>query len=270
MVEGGLDPWMAEHWPAPDDPIALGLAWLPIVLLQRGRLRSGVDALRRAWQRAETLENGAYSMAHVSLNSALFWAAMGDGQAVIEHARDMSKLGGELDAVLWTTLGDIYEQLGSALATPSVEQASAIQARAAMFEGFSGPLAIVLYLYGAQAALQIEHHELAAAMLDGVDRVSSSRGLRQFDAEAMRFRAAIAPLPERASLLADAARTAVRQGAVRYRLRALVDLVEHDPSFLVGKASAAESLQQAATDVPEPEGDPDVERALALVAAAAR
>ena len=76
-------------------------------------MRSGVDSLRRAWQRAETLENGAYSMAHVSLNSALFWAAMGDGQAVIEHARDMTKLGSELDAVLWTTLGEVYEQLGS-------------------------------------------------------------------------------------------------------------------------------------------------------------
>ena len=26
MLEDGMDPWMAEHWPAPDDPIALGLA----------------------------------------------------------------------------------------------------------------------------------------------------------------------------------------------------------------------------------------------------
>ena len=33
---------------------------------QRGRRRPADDWLRRAWQRAETLENGAYSMAHVS------------------------------------------------------------------------------------------------------------------------------------------------------------------------------------------------------------
>ena len=113
MLAVGIDPWMAEHWPAPDDPIALGFAYLPAVLLQRGYLRSGVDWLRRAWQRAETVENGAYSMAHISLYSALFWAGLGDGQAVMEHGRDMAELGEELHAGLWTTLGGIYEQLGS-------------------------------------------------------------------------------------------------------------------------------------------------------------
>jgi class 3 adenylate cyclase len=270
MLEVGLDPWLAEHWPAPDDPIALGLAYVPVVLLQRGYLRSGIDWLRRAWQRAETLENGAYSMAHISLNSALFWAAMGDGQAVIEHGRDMTKLGAELEATLWTTLGGVYEQLGLALAVPSYEQASAIDAMADAFEGFSGPLAIALYLYGAQGALWAGHEELAGHMLAGVDRLSRSQGLQQFDAEAMRLRAATVSPDERAPLLTASAELARRQGARRYRLRALTDLAELDPRTAIDVGTAADALRSAAADVHEQDGDPDVERAVTMLVAAAR
>jgi class 3 adenylate cyclase len=270
MQEAGVDPWMAEHWPVPDDPIALGLAYVPIVLLQRGYLRSGIDALRRAWQRAETLENGAYSMAHISLNSALFWATLGDGQAVIEHGKDMTKLGGELEAGLWTTLGGVYEQLGLALADPSHEHATTIGAMAAAFEGFSGPLAIVLYLYGGQGALWAGETDLAASMLDGVARLSQTHGLQEFDAEAIRLRAATVSPAQRPVLLTDAVQLARRQGALRYRLRALIDLAEHDPSSVTEDGTAAEALRSAAADVPEPDGDPDVARALAMVGAAAR
>ena len=66
MLEIGVDPWMANHWPAPDDPVALGLAYLPSVLLQRGYRPSGVEWLRRAWQRARDAgERGVQHGAHL-------------------------------------------------------------------------------------------------------------------------------------------------------------------------------------------------------------
>jgi class 3 adenylate cyclase len=270
MLEDGLDPWLAEHWPAPDDPIALGLAYLPIVLLQRGYLRSGIDWLRRAWQRAETLQNGAYSMAHISLNSALLWAAMGNGHAVMDHGRDMTKLGTELDAALWTTLGGVYEQLGVALAYPTAEHVAAVNGLATSFEGFSGPLAIVLYLYGAQSARSAGDDGSAVHMLDGVDRLSRNLGLQEFDAEATRLRAATAAADERARLLRVASGVARRQGARRYRLRALTDLAGHDPLGVTDDGPAAEALRAAVAEIDDQDDDADVMRALSLLPAPAR
>ena len=270
MLAVGIDPWMAEHWPAPDDPIALGFAYLPAVLLQRGYLRSGVDWLRRAWQRAETVENGAYSMAHISLYSALFWAGLGDGQAVMEHGRDMAKLGEELHAGLWTTLGGIYEQLGAALADPRSERARDLGGLASSFETMAGPLAIVLYLYAGEAAVAARDTQLAGELLDGVSRLSSSLGLKGFDAEAGRLRAATLAGAERATALVAAAGLASRQGARRYRLRAVADLVELEPVSVAGKGSPASVLASALAEMPEQDGDPDVKRARALLSTAGR
>ncbi len=270
MLEVGVDPWMANHWPAPDDPVALGLAYLPTVLLQRGHRGSGIEWLRRAWQRAETLENGAYSMAHISANSALFWAMLGDGEAVIEHGRDMTKLGTELEAVLWTTLGGIYEQVGETIADPTVERAQAVSQFAAAFEGISGPLSTTLYLYSAQGALAAGQNDLAVVALDGVARLSATHGLHQHDAEAARLRAATVSGVIRTTMLVAAADLARRQGARRYRLKALTDLAEHDPLTGVDGTTVRSALESAITEMPEWEADPDVVRGAAAFAHAPR
>jgi class 3 adenylate cyclase len=270
MLEVGVDPWMTDHWPAPDDPVALGLAYLATVLLQRGHKSSGTEWLRRAWQRAETLENGAYSMAHISLNSALFWAALGDGEAVVEHGRDMTKLGSELEAVLWTTLGGIYEQVGEMLADPTGQRAQAVSGLAAAFEGMSGSLPMMLYVYAAQGALAAGDTDVGVHALDAVARLSSLHGLQLYDAEASRLRAATLPGATRTRMLIAATDLAHRQGARRYRLKSLTDLVEHDPTAAVGAATAADTLRDAIAEMPERELDPDVERAAAVLANAPR
>ena len=270
MLEVGVDPWMANHWPAPDDPVALGLAYLPTVLLQRGYRGSGIEWLRKAWQRAETLENGAYSMAHISANSALFWAMLGDGEAVIEHGRDMTKLGTELEAALWTTLGGIYEQVGETIADPTLERAQAVSQSATIFEGISGPLSTMLYLYSAQGALAAGQNDLAVGALDGVARLSGKHGLQQYDAEASRLRAATLSGATRTQMLIAAAGLAARQGARRYRLKALTDLVEHDPLTGVAGTTAGVALESAIAEMPERDADPDVMRGAAALAQAAR
>jgi class 3 adenylate cyclase len=270
MLEVGVDPWMASHWPVPDDPMAISLAYLPTALLQRGYRRSGIEWMRRAWQRAETLENGAYSMAHISSNSGLFWAMLGDGDAVVEHGRDMTRLGIELEARLWTTLGGIYEQVGETIADPTVERVQAVTQLATAFEGMSGPLSTMLYLYSAQGALATGQIELAVSALDGLARLSEKHGLQQYDAEALRLRAATGSGASRTKMLIAAADLAGLQGARRYRLKALTDLAEHDPLVAVAGTTAGRALESAIEEVSEWEEDPDVLRGAAAFAQATR
>jgi hypothetical protein len=205
-------------------------------------------------------------MAHISLNSALFWATLGDGEAVVEHGRDMTKLGTELEAVLWTTLGGIYEQVGELIAQPTHERAMAVSGLAAAFEGISGSLPMMLYVYAAQGALATGDTGLTVNALDAVARLSGQHALQHYDAEASRLRAATLRGADRTATLTGAADLARRQGARRYRLKALIDLVEHDPVAAVTGATATEALRDAVAQMPEREFDPDVGRATAALA----
>ena len=125
-------------------------------------------------------------------------------------------------------------------------------------------MSTTLYLYSAQGAIAAGENDLAVGALDGVARLSDKHGLQQYDAEATR--------PARCATLSDSARTemliaaadlAARQGARRYRLRALTDLADHDPISVVAGSSVGSALEGAIAEMPEWEGDPDVLRGAA-------
>jgi hypothetical protein len=158
----GVDPWMANHWPAPDDPVALGLAYLPTVLLQRGYRRPGPTGSARPGS-AEMLENGVQHGAHLRelACSGRCWATAKQSSITVGHDQARPNWGRAVDHAR-----GIYEQVGASIAGPTPERAQAVSQMATVSEGISDRCRRRCTSIRPKA-IAVGHNDLAVVALDG-------------------------------------------------------------------------------------------------------
>lgn len=262
MAARGIDTWLEDHWGTPDDPMALAYSYAPPVLWQRGRHRTAIGVLDRAWRRAEAVPGGAHTMAHVGSNAAVYWELAGDGRRAVQIGEQIVEIGTELGLDFWALNGAMHVRLGQALIEPNADLLDQCAADAALLEAFAPMAAGRVHLQIAGHALAIDDAARALVALDAVRASSQRTGMQYLDAEELRLRAQHAGNDAAAAeeLLRRAADLASRQGARRYQLRALTDLAarSQDPAD-------AGALDEAVRAIPERDGDPDVDRAILVL-----
>ncbi len=265
----GLDPWLLANWGTLDDPIALAYSLAPPVLYQRGRRLRALQMLERAWQRAESVSGGIHTRLHVAANAASFWTLAGEGSQAVQLGEEVAALAGDNQLDFWVVTGQLHARLGQALIEPTPPVIEQLEADAVMLDAFAPLAAGRVHVEAARAWLTLGDPGRAGKSLDAADTVATTTGIHYLDAEGLRLRARTASSDaRRVALLVEAAELAQRQGARRYRLRALADLARLDPGARVAGSDAASALEGAIGEMPETDADGEVEQAMVALATA--
>lgn len=264
MLQRGLDPVLGENWATVDDPIVLGLSYTVPTLDVRGRRTSALARLDLAFRRAETLPSGGPTLAHLAHNAATFHQARGDAEAALQAADLVVEIAEDLGLPIWEHQGQLHRRVALAMRAPSPEALTGLKGDADLVAALAAMAAPHFYLVAARLAFEIGEHELFDECLSAIEALSTKRRLRHLDPEVGRLRAARSDDP--IEHLRSVWNVADRRGARRYALRALSDLVGLDATVTMGPIDAGGALAAAIDAFPEQGGDPDVERARALLA----
>ncbi|MEM7096541.1 MAG: adenylate/guanylate cyclase domain-containing protein [Actinomycetota bacterium] len=264
MVSAGLDPILEQNWATVDDPIVIGVAWTASTLALRGRLRSAKERLALAQRRAEALTSGGPTLAHLANTEARFHAQRLDGDAVLAAADRLLEVAEDLRLPIWQHQGGLHRRVGEAILDPSGERLVGLHQDADLVAAIAPMMAPELYHLVAMLARRIGDDAAVESSLDAIDTIASTHRIRHLASEVHRLRSTGSADP--AASLAEAVRAASRSGARRHLVWSLLDVLDVNSAAEIDGQSAAALLTEALAEWPEPEDDPDVERARVVLA----
>lgn len=263
----GIDPWLIDHWGTLDHPGILAYSYTWPVFDQRGRRRAAHRAIAESWDLAWRTPGGATTVAHMGVNTALYWQTRGDATRAMESARTVSMTAEELGLDFWKEQGQALTIIAEIMADPSPALITRIIDHAKPAAQMAPVRALHLYRVAADIAREVQAVEPLRAAVAAALEPSRRTKAQYLNAELLRLEAAADRIEgkfDRAQeLLVRAATLARRQGARRFELRALTDLVELAPGAVLRGAKADRRLVAALAEFPEPEDDADAHRAAA-------
>jgi class 3 adenylate cyclase len=263
---------LLRPWLLPFDPVVAVNCHLAPVLWVTGARQEAMEAADRALTRAAALPfpDGPFSTAYAKSYLAWMYNLGGHHETARRLADDVRHLGARHGYALWESAGEIHH----ALARYQLERwpgvVETVAANAAVWTTIRSRVFLPYVLTAAaEARAGLGQPGAAAEELATAAALSAETGAYFFEAERLRLAAGVAglPLDERHRLLDEAWRTACRQGAHLFALRAALDLWRSAPAESPARA-AAEGLLHEALDLLGTEGGyPEVNDARAALGA---